>query len=184
MNQAILLSVKPEWLALILNGKKTIEIRKTTPKCELPIDVYLYCAKEKENYKWVGQKDSEGKVVGKFTLKKVEDLRKYEWARKDDHFYGILKGACLTEQNLQDYCPSKNGETRPLYAWHIPDLVIFDEPKELCDFHPYFPKLERWCHEDSDCDGCPFFISLDEQCKWLKGLTKAPQSWCYVEVEE
>lgn len=27
----------------ILNREKLIEIRKTMPKCELPIDVYLYC---------------------------------------------------------------------------------------------------------------------------------------------
>lgn len=47
MTKSILMSVQPKWLVKILNGEKTIEIRKTMPKCELPIDVYLYCTKSK-----------------------------------------------------------------------------------------------------------------------------------------
>lgn len=43
----ILISIKPEYVAKILNGDKTIEIRKTAPKCELPCKVYIYCTKEK-----------------------------------------------------------------------------------------------------------------------------------------
>ena len=38
-----MISIKPKWVAKILNGEKTIEIRKTMPKCDLPIDVYIYC---------------------------------------------------------------------------------------------------------------------------------------------
>ena len=45
--KSILISIKPKWVAKILNGEKTIEIRKTMPKCDLPIDVYIYCTKEK-----------------------------------------------------------------------------------------------------------------------------------------
>ena len=41
--KAIMISVKPEWCEKICNYKKTIEIRKTMPKCELPIKVYIYC---------------------------------------------------------------------------------------------------------------------------------------------
>ena len=47
MNKAIILSVQPQWLHKIITGKKTIEIRKSAPKCDLPIDVYLYCTKGK-----------------------------------------------------------------------------------------------------------------------------------------
>jgi predicted transcriptional regulator len=45
MNKCIILSVKPQWLHKILTGQKTIEIRKSMPKCDYPIDVYLYCTK-------------------------------------------------------------------------------------------------------------------------------------------
>lgn len=47
MNKCIILSVKPQWLHKILTGQKTIEIRKSIPKCDYPIDVYLYCTKSK-----------------------------------------------------------------------------------------------------------------------------------------
>ena len=43
MNKCILLSVKPEYVAKILNGEKTIEIRKHA----IPVGtkVYIYCTK-------------------------------------------------------------------------------------------------------------------------------------------
>ena len=38
----ILISIKPQWVEKILSGEKTIEIRKTMPKCKLPCKVYIY----------------------------------------------------------------------------------------------------------------------------------------------
>ena len=32
----IMISIQPQWVEKILSGEKTIEIRKTMPKCELP----------------------------------------------------------------------------------------------------------------------------------------------------
>ena len=37
----ILISIKPKYVAEILNHRKTLEIRKTAPKCELPCEVYI-----------------------------------------------------------------------------------------------------------------------------------------------
>ena len=51
--KAIMISIKPEWVCKILNGEKTIEIRKTMPKCKLPCKVYIYCTKGKKLYKCV-----------------------------------------------------------------------------------------------------------------------------------
>lgn len=47
----ILLSIKPEHLVKILNSEKTLEIRKTMPKCELPCRVRLYCTKATNYYR-------------------------------------------------------------------------------------------------------------------------------------
>ena len=82
--KSILISIKPKWVAKILNGEKTIEIRKTMPKCDLPIDVYIYCTKEKlglaktskeymlfRDYNNSFFENLNGKVVAKFTLNKV-----------------------------------------------------------------------------------------------------------------
>lgn len=40
----LLLPIKPEHLVNILNGKKTLEIRKYIPKC-VPCEVFIYCCK-------------------------------------------------------------------------------------------------------------------------------------------
>lgn len=160
--KSILISIKPEWVAKILNGEKTIEIRKTAPKCDLPIDVYIHCTKGGEenlirnrngwsvsefaatyvngervthNYK--------GKVLAKFTLRKVEDLR---GINSTDGF-SILDRACLDYDEFLDYLyKGREGA----YAYHISDLVIFDKPKEPSEF----------------------------------GVQRAPQSWQYIEVKE
>jgi hypothetical protein len=66
MQKAILISIRPEWVEKILNGEKTIEIRKSMPKCELPIDVYIYCSKDDMNlYKYYRNKIS-GDVTESF----------------------------------------------------------------------------------------------------------------------
>lgn len=124
----ILISIKPEWVEKILNGEKTIEIRKTMPKCELPCKVYIYCTKEKpylyrvdddNNFELLKNKKYEediyvkdynalnGKVVAEFTLNKIDDI-KFSWSYSsngyDDHRYNIsLDKTCLDEDTLIKY---------------------------------------------------------------------------------
>ena len=43
MSKAVLISIRPEWVRKILNGSKTVEIRKTAPKCGVPFKCYIYC---------------------------------------------------------------------------------------------------------------------------------------------
>ena len=95
--QAIMISIQPQWVEKILNGEKTIEIRKTKPKIKLPCKVYIYCTKGQELWgdgtgeTWYGVDENEdmqlvhelnptlarlnGKVVAEFTLNKVEEIR-------------------------------------------------------------------------------------------------------------
>lgn len=96
MSKSILISIKPEFVEKILNGEKTIEIRKTKPSCELPCKVYIYCTKGQELWgdgtgeTWKGIDENEdmqlvhelnptlarlnGKVVAEFTLNKVDKI--------------------------------------------------------------------------------------------------------------
>ena len=170
MSKSILISIKPEWVAKILNGEKTIEIRKTMPKCDLPIDVYIYCTKDKKLawykdclpiQKWNDKyhilrierlKDHElnGKVVAKFTLKKCEEWHNYSW-------FEITEKGCVSDDELRNYSKGKAS----LYIWHIDNLKIFDKPKELSEFI----QSKRKNYEEPQ-------------------VQKAPQSWCYVEAEK
>jgi len=162
--KSILISIRPKWVAKILKREKTIEIRKTAPKCELPIEVYIYCTKGD----YIGHLSNRyvGKVVAKFTLNKIENFingmneLEREWDGKPDDEYDYfayekaLEKACLTYEEADEYCPDKS-----FYAWHISDLQIFDEPKEISEFKDDF------------------------QSGVYNRKPKPPFSWCYVEAK-
>lgn len=186
MSKAILISIKPKWVAKILNGEKTIEIRKTMPKCDLPIDVYIYCTKDKPflahathlltgKYSCIFNDDISykehninGKVVAKFTLNKVEEITPQIFTATKEH--KILVKSCLKECELFDYISKHDGTPdNPFYVWHIDDLEIFDKPKELCEFNHWTDKKIQW-------------YSVGEKVKVMVSLTNAPQNYCYVEI--
>ena len=73
-----------------------------------------------------------GKVVAKFILNKVQELRPFfHWCEE------AKKRTCLERDEVLDYLDSKDksvGNPKrqgSVYAWRIDNLVIFDEPKEL-----------------------------------------------------
>ena len=144
MMRSILISIKPEWVAKILNGEKTIEVRKTAPKCELPIEVYIYCTKTIKpvsRYDWgeftFNDLPKLGKVVAKFTLKAVH---KFDWRLVANPFFKV-RGSCLGYDQLRKYATDKKGIVHDLYGWCISDLEIFDEPKE-----PPIHIPQSWCY--------------------------------------
>lgn len=51
--KAVLISIQPKWVAKIANGEKTIEVRKTAPKCEEPFKCYIYCTKASKKYQTI-----------------------------------------------------------------------------------------------------------------------------------
>ena len=199
MPKAIMISIQPKWVEKILNGEKTIEIRKTMPKCGFPIDVYIYCTKaEPYLYGCFGENEIgggfgyttsycptedensldrtenlNGKVVAKFTLNEITELRKMEHYKATGLV--LYKGA----MNMGEF--NKYGGK---YAWQIENLKIFDEPKELSEF-------TYRCVDDSKCENCPYYYYHNTEsdsekgcsCDCRKPITKAPQSWQFVEVE-
>ena len=187
MSKAVLISIKPEWVEKILNSEKTIEIRKTMPKCELPCKVYIYCTKSKttalNNHngniflspaKWQDYSEVNGKVVAEFTLNKVDKIgladafRNYglwlmndETVLEDSQIEQFLRDSCLTYEQLTDYIGCGDVENWTFengYAWQIDDLKIYNQPKELSEFNKYFG------HKDYPCDKCEHSYTNREEC--------------------
>ena len=179
--KSILLSIKPEWVEKILNGEKTIEVRKQFPKDYVGW-VYIYCKKgELLQRHWqkvdgIGKfitygrkaKDKDydsphtlnSKVVARFYCDKVEEITTEKWSPSKEQ--DLLKASCLTENQLFDYC---NLESRkPFYAIHISKLEIFDRPKYLTEYYKTYIETEKGIY--------------------YQVLTKAPQNYCYIEGEE
>lgn len=189
--KAILMSIHPKWCEKIFCGLKTIEVRKTAPKLETPFKVYVYQTKIKfkvknwqENFQSIvftpngGVEEGNGKVIGSFVCNSATCCQAYYGEGGEKHLtntFGIdLKRACLTEDELFNYIIGKHGEIGTGWLWHITEPKQYDTPRELGEFKtpdkPYHEIIER--------DGSLMFMDGYERGK---PLTRAPQSWQYVE---
>ena len=127
--KSVMLSIQPKWVEKIVNGEKTIEVRKSAPK-EVPFKAYIYETKGATEMPWVDEDGhfiykGRGQVIGEFICDKVMfltplGLRGFEM--RDE----ILKSICLTNDDLNAY-----GGLKTLYGWHISDLKIYDTPMLL-----------------------------------------------------
>ena len=160
----IMISINPKWVTKILSGEKTIELRKDFPKCSFPCDVYIYCTKgpttaiNMRTALFGNPADAirNGKVVAKFTLNKVEEVKFImDWTyggsytTQNSLYYSdsLKRQSCLNTTEIDNYLNKDNNKRDKVgYAWYIEGLKVFDKPRELKEF----------------------------------GLKRAPQSWCYV----
>lgn len=168
--KVILMSIRPEWVAKILNGEKTIEIRKKFPKDYVGW-VYIYCTKDKKYANLINRGGFlTGMVVARFWCDKVEEIIFGTTLYNDLgfftcylHDFELYKQSCLTKREMQNYLKVKpNGLSG--YAIHITKLEIFDRPKEISEF-----SIKVFPHRKNNL--------------MTRYLTRAPQSWCYVEVQ-
>lgn len=169
---AVLISIKPKWCELIANGKKTIDVRKTRPKCDVPFKCYIYCTNdrktmlERSNYDksiylngniyYPHKMDCSlnGKVIGEFVCDYIMrhcNMQNADLAEQQ----GLIKRELLFKYS--------NG--KELFGWHISDLKIYDKPKELNEF---------------SSNSCGLQFSSDGKRFVYNGMIRPPQSWCYV----
>ena len=169
MSKAVMLSIRPKWVEKIANGEKTIEVRKTRPKLDTPFKCYIYCT---QGGVALGAWGKHGKVIGEFTCDRIDRLapanEPYGIYDVDDDY--VLR-TCLENGALWDY-----GHGTPLYGWHIVDLRIYDQPRELTEFR-------RSCPNDLYCEACAMYSNNNGICNnGALLLRRPPQSWCYVEA--
>lgn len=160
--KSVMLSIKPQWCGLIASGEKTIEVRKTKPREAAPFRVLLYCTKgpielaKDKNGDFVllaknktadisGFELLSGKVIAEFVCDEIIYLGNVStdsWDRllgsvHEHHKFIVRNHALLTEKEMLSY----GGK----YGWHISNLTIYAEPKELSEFG-----LKRapqsWCY--------------------------------------
>lgn len=173
MSKAVMISIRPKWCEKIISGEKTVEVRKNRPKLETPFKCYIY-----ETQGWV-EKDGimefglGGRVIGEFACDRIDKLspanEPYGIYDIDDDY--VLQ-TCLENGALWDY-----GHGAPLYGWHISGLKMYDVPKELIEFHTW-KKCKSCSKSGYESTACIY----DENCMIPAAITKAPQSWCYVEA--
>lgn len=83
--------------------------------------------------------------------------------------------SCLSFNDVKEYI-GINFHDVPFYGYHITDLVIYDEPKELGEFYVW-KKCNSCRYTGYESTACCY----DEDCKVPAMITRPPQDWCYVE---
>lgn len=180
--KAVLLSIRPNWCKLIWSGMKTVEVRKTRPKLETPFRVYIYCTMAGSDSLFIdvlnrdiaawnrgGWPGKKGRVIGEFTCKKITGLTHVgeigSWepaclcVMAPGSYYKpadeLLEAACMSKETAEKYLKGCDG-----CGWHISDLKIYDQPRELRAF--------------TGLQSTRFGMRPVE-------ITRPPQSWRYVE---
>lgn len=174
--KSVLISIQPRWCDLIARRKKTVEVRKTKPKFEVPFKVYIYCTNDKKGWFDFGKKERlDGKVIGEFVCDYVSIFRPKSLTCES----AIKKASCLTVQGLIDYAGNKNH----IFGWHISDLVIYNKPKVLNEFISNKAlSYEDWLYGVYS-GGSGSKGNYNSYLNAFK-LKRPPQSWCYVKEEE
>ena len=174
-DKAVLLSIRPWWVSMIATGKKTVEVRKTRPKLDVPFKCYLYMTKERGKIEVPVMKPgghglvSQGKIMGEFICDGIKQFYvpfPAYWNEVCEVCKPTLDAACLTYGEAHNYLGHRTG-----YAWHINQLQMYKHPVHLFNF-----KLWHGC---INCKQKGTYHCL-RHCKG-RFIERAPMSWCYVE---
>ena len=190
----VLISIQPYWVFLIIakamdwniGQEKTIEVRKNYPKDEnWDKTVKIYCSKDKKSFAKIPKEYQPlmqhflGKVIGEFMCDKIDEIVSLNapymrYVTVNDKINKLFSDiSCLDVDELGAYL----GFNKKGYGWHISNLVIYSEPKELSEFW----KADK-CPYTSN-NGCTYAYHCfrSGQVKRCgETLTRPPQSWCYI----
>lgn len=204
--KSVLMSIQPKWCELIASGKKTVEVRKTKPKLEVPFKVYIYCTQARKPIRDNGRiliYEDDLALTNRWGRgKKVENPC---GAMMDGEFF--LNGKVIGEFvcNALTYIEAgydTNGNK------HLYNTAFIEHRMCISDneLHEYLYKSREnsggWAWHISnlviydkpkelgefliDCKNCGKRYVGDSTC-WqgcmngYRKLTRPPQSWCYVE---
>lgn len=141
MDKSVLISIRPEWCELIASGEKTIEVRKTRPKLDMPFKCYIYCTNIRPFLVWgdvfrgdwfteftriSGYSRAEadkiwdvfnGHIAGEFTCDRIYEIQKRGIPQNFDYCYLSLSewgnDDIAAEINaISASCVSKGNSTR------------------------------------------------------------------------
>lgn len=179
--KALLLSINPEHALNILNGKKTLELRKRVPK-DFVGWVYVYVTKGGKRLAYEKQpkrpyyilSNSKGVHSANGTIPFRFWFDEHEEVLVQHHIDGeqierVLKQACIEHDDLDNYV----GNKETIYAWHIKNLEVFDKPMMLNEFYGDFVYIDT---DEHGRQHNPIHLPIP--------VKRPPQSWQYVWVKE
>ena len=189
--KSILLSIKPKYVELIASGEKTIEVRKTAPKCDVPFKCYIYCTSSDVhsalvvgygdaklihccNYKSaipVGGAIGNGKVIGEFICDKLFLLHPYTYDGGN---------ADLERRKFIQTFEGSSKENEILAATCLTQDKMFDYIG--ADNYGYGWHISDLKIYDKPKELREFFTPMGKRPSYM--VERPPQSWQYMEKED
>ena len=189
--KSIVISVNPEHALNILNGNKTLELRKSVPKGFVGW-VYGYVTKGgeilydgKKTYLGHGDYDEtwwilNGTIPFRFWFDEYDKytdvsdcgMTSCGMECENDFTYKLydlddeLEKLCLTYNEVYLY-----GKGKDLYAWHIKKLEVFDKPMMLSEFYGDFVYIDT---DEHGRQHNPIHLPIP--------VKRPPQSWQYAYI--
>ena len=195
MSKAVLISIRPEWCQKIMDGQKTIEVRKTRPKMNPPFKCYIYCTKAEERLIGIIKDGDEnygeiyrGKPV---FIKTDKDSAHDMWGKRqkvvgefvcDDIFERIVRVGASCEPPKYCIC-DWNMDCTPLDTLLADACLTKDELEKYLDggvgYGWHISNIRIYDHPRDLWE----FTGLRETKFGLAPgpITRPPQSWRYVE---
>ena len=166
--ESVMISILPKWCGLIAHRKKTVEVRKTKPKIDTPFKCYIYCTEGDalaypcdNNPRFAIHRTRNGSLLGR---QMTAEEREHS-----DHLYANSKV-------IGEFICTRITEVK---ADNIIMAYYNNNPQETCltddELRRYANgrKLYYWYIENLVIYDTPKELSEF-------GLTRPPQSWCYV----
>ena len=210
MSKSVLLSIKPKYCELIASGKKTIEVRKTRPKIDVPFKGYIYCTKPSKKHQT---------ICGCMILNSDELYRhpkqgiKYgdsielmccnDEYSEDNFLNGKVIGEFICDRIIDIDCDSFAPFDKALDLYidkqcclTRDEFFAYTQGRCAFGFHISYliiydkPKdLDEFMafgKSNCDCKNCDncLYMGIDGVCDIkdiFQPLFRPPQSWCYVE---
>ena len=185
--KAVLISIQPHWCELIANSRKTVEVRKTRPKMEPPFKCYIYCTNKKPYLVWGdvfrGNWETEFTHLSGYNRKDAEKI----WDVFNGHVMGefVCDAIFSAEKNWEVHDELPGSPIESWYEWDdAPDGFEAEEDieKASClsfkEIAAYIGEIGYFWHISN--------LEVYDTPKKIEalGITRAPQSWCYVEEQK
>lgn len=187
MSKAVLISIRPKWCAKIIISRKTMELRKSVPKLEVPFKCYIYCTSghpyisvkggnlDRDTVRTNTAGRCNGKVIGEFVCDYI--LQRCEMANADI----AEQQSCVRREDIY-FKYSEEGK-HYIYGWHISNLKIYDAPKKLGEFWRDCLEYSELSTNCWSCENvCGDGDETDCNTNGRLYLRRPPQSWFYVEA--
>ena len=148
----VLLSIHPEYAAMIYDGRKKIEFRTTIPR-----KYNLYDGVAPDDYIFLYESAPIYAVTGWIKVSDYINVNKVFSGDRQDLKKMVINDGCMTMEQIKAYKPNLQ-----LWGWHIKECYNWGRNEYITRFSPSEKPPQSWCYTNADLQS-PICIKFDHQ---------------------